>query len=86
MVWDLTEESKKEALIGILTRMAIYLFFVTAETFKYTNTWNVAALMGRIKYSGGKKESKMRRRKENLEFPKLFAKKPEPMTEFGPHD
>lgn len=35
-----------------------YIFFVTAETFKYTNTWNVAALMGRIKYSDGKKESK----------------------------
>lgn len=33
-----------------------YIFFVTAATFKYTSTWNVAALMGRIKHPRGKKK------------------------------
>ena len=34
------------------------IFFVTAETFKYTNTWNVAALMRRIKHPNGKRKKK----------------------------
>lgn len=35
-----------------------YILFVTAETFKYTNAWNVAALMRRIKHPNGKRKKK----------------------------
>lgn len=41
-----------------------YIFFVTAETFKYTNTWNVAALMAMIKHPNGKKKKERKNEEE----------------------
>ena len=41
-----------------------HIFFVTAETFKYTNTWNVAALMETIKHLNGKKKKKGKNEEE----------------------
>lgn len=46
-----------------------YIFFMIVETFIYTSTWTVVALMERIKHQDrNKKKKKMRRKKENVEF------------------
>lgn len=57
---------------------------MTTETFTCANTWNVVAMMERIKHQDGKK--KMRKKMKNVEFLKLFAKKLEPVMEFSSHD
>lgn len=63
-----------------------YIFFLTAETFTCMNTWNVVAMMERIKHQDGKKIIKMKKKMKNVEFLKLFAKKLEPVMEFSSHD
>lgn len=62
------------------------IIFVTADTFKYSNPWNVAVMMGGLSSNGKNKRGKKGSEgKENLEFLKLFAKKLNSMLEFGPH-
>ena len=67
----------------------LYILCDTAETFKYTNIWNVAAWMARLKRPNGKRKrikNEAGGGKGDLEFLDLFAKKLESMTEFHPQD
>ena len=86
VVWNLTEASKKAAWIGNLTGTAIYSLWLQKHLNIQTHGMWQHWCGGLSTPMEKEKRKKMRRKKESLEFLKLFAKKLESMMEFGAHD